>query len=90
MDDIIRRLTRLERALGAIAAQDHSPIKYASSNTSAPPTNAELDTLFGTAGTTPVMNGFVGVVFDSGVSGVAYLVGVANGTWYTWTGTLAA
>lgn len=53
---------------------------YSESNVSNPPTDAELDGIFGNA--SDLYNGFVGIVNDSGADTNVYHVAVSNSKWW--------
>ena len=61
--------------------------KVSTANTDAPPTDAQLDSAFGTPGT--VGSGFVGVLNDNGANTVEYLVWSDGTKWFYVAGTEA-
>jgi len=88
---LMRKIGQLERRLAALERKEPGIIRYAEANvTDAAPTNTQLDTAFGDAGTA-LFDGFVGIIWDtSGIGTVAHLAVVANGTWYVEPLALAA
>ena len=80
-DNLERRIKNLERMVKMLAARQHGGIEdYQDSTTSDPPTNAELDTIFGTPETDIASGGFIGTVAGSG--GTTYLIVSAGDGWY--------
>jgi hypothetical protein len=80
----VRRLLRIDRAVDEASTNERMPYGVqpsADDNVSNPPTNAELDTAFGTPAA--VGDGFVGVLDDAGGSASVWLC-VSDGTewWY--------
>lgn len=82
-----------DEVLQAYSSHDAEPIFKAlklqvkESDVSAPPTDAELDALFGTPESNG--NGWHCFVKDTGSGGVLYLVVAYGSEWYTFAGTLA-
>jgi len=61
--------------------------RYSNANVSNPPTDAELDTIYGDAANAP--HGFLGVVNDNGADTNVYLVMKIDGVWFYWAATVA-
>jgi len=80
MSEEVRRILTLERVQRAAAVGERMPYGVqpnADDNTANPPTDAQLDTAFGTPAT--VGDGFVGVLDDAGAGTAVYLC-VSDGT----------
>lgn len=85
--DMARRLRAIERRLDIMGSKDAPTVRYAESDTSTPPTDAQVDTLFGTAAN--LHGGFIGIIYDTSTASTAsYIVWVANDSWYRADGTL--
>lgn len=85
---------RLGNATGTLLWRDSNSIDYriappprSNDDVSTPPTDAELDTAFGTPAT--VGFGFVGVLNDNGADSNAYLCFSTGSSWFYAVGTLA-
>lgn len=87
-EEMARKLATLERQVELLLTAGDGSDRYKESNTSTPPTDAELDALLGTPGVAPTVDGFSATVYDT-VGGDTYICRVSNGTWITWIGVLA-
>ena len=89
MEQLVRELESLRRRVDYLEAANNRPnVPTGAAALANPPTDAELDSLFGTAST--LYDGFIALAFDSGVGGEQWFVAIDNaGSWYTVEITLA-
>lgn len=76
----------LERKVNELTASE-SGLPVAKDDVSNPPTDAELDTAFGSAA--DLYNGFIGLVDDNGAGTTVWLCTVVNDSWFYEQLTLA-
>ena len=69
----------IDRRLEALETFEYDPV-YSTANVSSPPTDAQLDSAFGTA--SDLYTGFVGLLDDNGAGTTVWLCYVVNGAWF--------
>jgi len=74
---LAKSLSKLEARVRALEVQQ-MPIQQSTANVSDPPTDAQLDSAFGTAA--QVGNGFIGLVHDNN-QGKLWVAFTVNGVW---------
>jgi hypothetical protein len=79
-EDILSRVLQLETMLERLRAGIERDIVVSDDNVASPPTDAELDTAFGTAAN--LYDGFVGIVDDAGAGTAVWLCIVKNSAWW--------
>jgi hypothetical protein len=80
-EQLIKQIEGLKRRLRELDRQENAAfLPVSTSNVSSPPTDAELDTAFGTPAT--VGAGFLGLVDDAGAGSAVYLVGSDGTNWW--------
>ena len=83
-----QEVARLGKQLEQLASQENRlVVRVATNDVSNPPTDAELDTAFGTPGA--VGAGFIAVVNDNAAGSNEYLVWSDGTNWFYVTGTKA-
>lgn len=88
-EDVVRRIVGIERRLGLLESIDRG-VAYAEASLTNPPTDAELDSAFGTPTSTGLYSdGFIGIIYDTNGLNPRYIVFIANGEWNYIAGTLA-
>lgn len=88
IQNLLSRINDLESRLSELEGIE--AIKYTNlseSNTSNPPTDAQLDTLYGMPAV--VGKGFTSVINDAGLSSNFYIVFSDGAAWWIFTGTKA-
>lgn len=79
--DLVARITENTRRIGALETLEMpAHITVSIANVSNPPTDAELDTAFGTPA--EVGAGFLALVDDNGVDTTVWLVGSSGTSWW--------
>lgn len=77
--DFEARLRRMEQTVARLASAGRGPV-VSTANVSNPPTDAELDSAFGTAAN--LYDGFVGLVDDAGSGSTVWFVCALNSQWW--------
>lgn len=89
INDLLTRFRKLEDRLALIEGDEGARyLKLSEDNVSNPPTDAQLDALYGTPAV--VGKGFVALINDNGVGANFYLVTSDGSAWWVFTGTVAA
>jgi len=75
-DILLQRLRRVEREIQDLRTHEDFSVTLSEDNVSNPPTDAQLDSAFGT-----VFDGFVGLVYDGAGTTVWLCVYLASAWW---------